>query len=186
LPHKGMMMAQLSAFESTVTRTAKVGSLFAVTLGLATTGPSIGEILVAPTTALTSGPTEVQVTLKPGESYNITFPKTEYPGAPFDVEIADPGNIFYNCCANSWLMRATVSTLAGSISWLSIDSQSGGRAGSAQSGQTALVSEISDGTATAAILQAVPSGKRKSESLQLIAPASSPFGAQTFVIKISV
>jgi len=163
----------------------KVCSLFVLAMGLATMVPSSAAVFITlPAENSAAGANEIRVTLKPGESYNVASPKTEYPGAPFDIEVADPGNAFSNCCGNSWLMSATLSVSVGSMSWLARSSLgSANLAGYATPGETVFVCAISDGSETAAVLQAVPLGKV--EGIQLLAPASSPFGTQTFIIRIS-
>ena len=128
---------------------------------------------------------DIQVTLKPGQSYLVALPKTAYPGAPFGVTIADPS--FNNQGAeNAWIMNQVVSEAGGYLSWVatlsnsSVGSTYGGTAAPGQTVQmNSLCIDISK-LECAAVLLAVP--QSAGERVELSVPASSPFGEQTFVI----
>jgi hypothetical protein len=119
----------------------------------------------------------IQVTLKSGQSFLIPLPVTAYPGAPVQVNIADPSF----ASRFSWLMRNTISYAHGAISCLCDLNYGRTIATTVTSGNTQEVNSLSNENGEiGAVLEAVPVGS--TEGLQLTVPAAS--GTKTFEITI--
>jgi hypothetical protein len=122
------------------------------------------------------------VTLKSGQSYSIPVPATKYPGSPFNITVLDPGMKPNPSIAGSWIAKATISIYQGSVSFMSVSSQSGGfNVRTIPPGQATVITEI-DGVGTPVQLQSTSSGSNV--SLSLVAPVGSGYPVQTFIVRV--
>jgi hypothetical protein len=60
----------------------------------------------------------IQVTMKPGDTFMIPIPATRYAGAPLEIAIADPTVAPAVVGGNCWMMHQLVSFANGAVSWV--------------------------------------------------------------------